>query len=75
MKKCCLKNKRQRWDFCGVHVVTIPDKVRRCEIRRALNAEALRLERSQLQWLGHVSGMSQEGRTRRQALLATPTGK
>jgi len=53
-----------------VHGVTLRDKVRSCEIRKALNVEPLlRTERSQLRWFGHVPRMSQE------TLLATPTGK
>jgi len=36
--------------------VTIRDKVRSCEIRKALNVEPLlRIKRSQLRWFGHVS--------------------
>ena len=46
-----------------------------CEIRKVLNVESLlRIEEYQLQWLGHVSWMSQE-RLARQFLLTTPTGK
>ena len=36
--------------------VTIRDKVRSCEIRKALNVEPLlRIKRSQLRWFGHVT--------------------
>jgi len=50
------------------------DKVRSCEIRRALNVEPLLLiERTQLRYFGLVSRMSNE-RLVRQA-LAKPTGK
>jgi len=58
-----------------VHDVTLRDKVRSCEIRKALNVVTLLwIERSQLRWFGHVSRMPQE-RLARQVLLATPTEK
>ena len=39
-----------------VHGVTLHDKLRSCEICRALNVEPLlRILRSQLRWFGHVS--------------------
>ena len=42
-----------------VHDVTLRDKVRSCEISRALNVEALlRIERSQLCCFGHVTRMT-----------------
>ena len=45
--------------------VTLYDKVRRCEIPRALNVESLlRIDRSQLRWFGHVSRMSHKRRAR-----------
>jgi len=57
-----------------VHCVTLRDKVRSCEVRKALNVEPLlRIERSQLRWCGHVTRMSQE-RLAKQALLTTPIG-
>jgi len=44
-----------------VHGVTLHDKVLSYEIRKSLDVEPLlRIERSQLRWLGHVSRMSQE---------------
>ena len=55
--------------------VTLCDKVRSCEIRRALNVEPLlRIGRSQLCRFGHVSRMPHE-RLARQVLLAEPTRK
>jgi len=43
------------------HGVTLCDKVRSCEIRKALNVEPLlRIRGSQLRWFCHVSRMSQE---------------
>jgi len=55
--------------------VTLRDKVRSCEIRRALNVEPLlRIERSQLCSFGRVSRMPHE-RLARQVLLAKPTRK
>jgi len=58
-----------------VHGVTLRDKVRSCDIRRALNVELLlRIERSQLRWFAHVSRMTQE-RLARHVLLAKLTGK
>jgi len=37
-----------------VHGVTLRDRVRNCEIRKALNVDPLlRIERSQLPWFGH----------------------
>jgi len=53
------------WIFAKSSRVTLRDKVRNCEIRKAL-----RIERSQLRWFGHVSRMLQE-RLARQVLLAT----
>jgi len=60
--------------FLGrVHGVTLRDKVRSCEIRRALNVEPLlRIEGAQIYWLGHLSRMPHE-RLARQFLLAKPT--
>jgi len=56
-----------------VHGVTLRDKLRSCEVRRAMNVEPLlRIERSQLHWFGHVSRMSQQTLVR-QVLPATPT--
>ena len=51
--------------------VTLFNKVRSSEIRKSLNIEPLllRIERSQLRWLGYVSKMPQE-RLPKQALLA-----
>jgi len=48
--------------FLGrVHGVTLRDKVRSCEIRRALNVEPLlRIERAKIYWFGHVSRMRHE---------------
>ena len=44
-----------------VHGVTLRDKVRSCEIRKAFSVEPLlQIERSQLRWCNHVSIMSQE---------------
>jgi len=40
-KKCHLKYKRQRWGLWRVHGMTMRDKVRACETRRALNVESL----------------------------------
>jgi len=40
-KEYYFKCQRQRWDFGGVHGMTLLDKVRSCEIRRALNVETL----------------------------------
>jgi len=55
--------------------MTLRDKLRICEIRRALNAEPLlRIERSKLRWFGHVSRIPHETVVR-QVLLAKPTGK
>jgi len=58
------------------HDVTLRDKVRSCEIRRALNLEPLllRIERAQIYWFGHVSRMPQE-RLARHVQLAKPTEK
>jgi len=51
------------------------NKVRSCEIRKAVNVEQLlRSERFQLRRFGHVTGMPHE-RLARQVLLDTPTGK
>ena len=54
-----------------IEEVTLFNKVRSSEIRKSLNIEPLllRIERSQLRWLGHVSRMPQE-RLPKQALLA-----
>jgi len=53
-------------------VVTLRDKLRSCEMRRALNVEPLlRIQRSQLLWFGHVSRITHE-RLARQVLLAKP---
>ena len=50
--------------------VTLRDKMRSCEIPRALNVEPLlRIDRSQLRWFSYVSRMSQK-RLARQILLA-----
>ena len=58
-----------------VHCVTLGDKVRSCEILRALNVEKLlRIERSQICWFGHVSSMTHE-RLARHVQLAKPMGK
>jgi len=65
---------KQRWNLRRVHGVTLRDKVRSCEIPKALNVERLWICRSQLRWFGHVSRMSHEISARR-VLLATPTGK
>jgi len=51
------------------------DKLRSCEIRRALNVELLlRTERSKPRYFCHVSGMPKE-RLASQVLLVKPTGK
>jgi len=64
------------YPISGVHGVTLLDKVRSCEIRKALNVEPLlRIERSQLRWFGHVSRRMLHERLARQVLLAKPTGK
>ena len=56
------------------HDVTLRDKVRSCEIRRAVNVEPLlRIETSHQHWFGHVSRMPHERRAR-QVLPAKPTG-
>ena len=59
-----------------VHGMTLRDKVRSCEIRKALNVEPLllRIARFQPSWFGHVTRMTQE-KLARLVLLATPTGK
>jgi len=58
-----------------VHGVTLREKVRSSEIRTLLYVEPLlRIKRSQLRWLGHVTRMSQE-RLARQVMLAKPAGK
>ena len=56
--------------------VTLLDKVPNSKIQESLNVESLllRIERSQLRWLGHVSRIPQE-RLPQQALLAKPDGK
>jgi len=55
--------------------VTLRDKVRSCEICRALNVEPLvRIKISQLRLFGHVSRTPYK-RLARQALLAKPTAK
>ena len=55
--------------------VILRDKVRSCEVRRALNVEPLlRIERAQLRWFGHVSRMPHQ-RLSSQVLLAKPTRK
>ena len=55
--------------------VTLRDKVRSCEICRALNVEPLvRIEISQLRQFGHASRMPHE-RLVRQVLLGKPTAK
>jgi len=44
-----------------VHGLTLCDKVRKCEIRKALNVEPLpRINTSQVRWFGHTSRMSRE---------------
>jgi len=54
---------------------TLRDKVRSCEIPRALNVGPLhRIDRSQLRWFSHMSRMSHK-RLARQVLLAKHTGK
>jgi len=57
--------------------VTLCDKVRSCEIRRALNVEPLLLiERTQLKLIGPcIQNAQPNERLVRQALLAKPTGK
>ena len=56
--------------------VTLFNKVFSSEIRKSLNIEPLllRIERSQLRWLGYVSRMPQE-RLPKQALLAKANGR
>jgi len=56
--------------------VTLRDKVRSCEISKALNVEPLlfRKERSQLRWFDQVTRMPQK-RLARQVVLAALTGK
>ena len=57
-----------------VYDVTLRNKVRSCEIRKALKIESLlRIERSQIRWFGHEFTVSQD-RLAMQALLATSTG-
>jgi len=47
------------YPLSGVHGVTLRNKVRSCEIRKALNVEPLlRIERSQVHCFGHVSRKS-----------------
>jgi len=59
----------------GVHCVALCDKVRSCEIRKALNVEPLsRIQRSQLPCFGHLSKMPRE-KLGRQVLLVTTTEK
>jgi len=54
--------------------VTLRDKVRSCEIRKAVNIEpVVRIEIFYLRWFGQVSRMSQEI-SARQVLLAKPMG-
>ena len=56
--------------------VTLFNKVHSSEIRKSLNIELLllRIERSQLRWIGHVSRMTQE-KLPKQALLAKANGR
>jgi len=55
--------------------MTLRDKVCRCAIRKPENVKPLlRIQRSQLRWLGHLSKMPRESLAR-QVLLAIPTGK
>jgi len=62
--------------FLRVQNITLRDKVRGCEILKALNVEPLliRIERYQLCWSGHVSRMPHE-RLARHVRLEKPTGK
>jgi len=61
--------------FRRVPGVTLRDKVRSCEIRRALKVEPLlRIEGVQIYWFGHLSRMPHE-RLARQVHLAKPTKK
>jgi len=54
--------------------VTLRDKVRSCEIRRALNVEPLlRVEGAQIYWFGHLSRIPHERLARQILLLAKPT--
>jgi len=56
--------------------VTLRDKVRSCETRRALNVEPrfFRMEKAQIYWFGHVSRIPHK-RLARQVQLAEPTEK
>jgi len=63
------------WRPWKIYGVTLRNKMRSCEIRKALNVELLfRIERSQLRRLGHLSRIPRE-RFASQVLLATPTRK
>jgi len=59
------QGKRQLSDFLRVHDVTIRDKVRRCEICRALNVEPLflRIEKAQIQYIGSAMCPESPGKT------------
>jgi len=59
-----------------VHSVTLEDKVRSWEIRKALNVKShlQPVERSQVSWFGQVARMSHV-QLMRQVLLVKPTGK
>ena len=57
-----------------IHDVACRDKAGSCVIRKSPNVESfLRIERSQLRWLGDVTGMFQERLAKQ--LLAKPTVK
>jgi len=59
---------------CYAPGVTLLNKLRSCDIQRALNVETLLwIERTQLRYFGHVSRMPHE-RLVIQVLLAKPTG-
>ena len=66
-KECHKKYKWQRWNFLRrIHDVTLRDKIRSCEIRKALNFDAfLRIEKPHLRWFSHVTRKSQRRLTRR----------
>jgi len=68
------ERKGGQYPLSGVHGVTLRDKVRSQEIRKALNVEPLlRIERSQVRYsFGHLSGMPRK-RLARLVLLGTPT--
>ena len=59
------------WKVCGA---TFPNKECSCEISKTVNVEPfIRVEKSQLRWMGNVTRMHQE-RLARGVLQATPTG-